>query len=355
VALSESVLEEASRYLRFVKTSGPNNIGGPCPFHNDGQEKRPSFYINTATGMFLCHSCGIKGSFPQFLKLMGASAAKIDLVLELARAEQIEKAPKAFDLRSQHYLSEGLLGILDYCPSDLVDAGFSKELLRKLDVGFDREALRITFPIRDLYGNLVGISGRTVTNAFPRYKVYKQDDIVRVAGGDQEARTKYHNYDIKNHNYFWNMHNVWPGVFFGNTDTLIIVEGYKACIWMMQCGIDNVVALQGARMSQVQEATLSKLDVRVILYLDNNKAGRTGTVDTGRRLNKQGKHVYVVEYPDDAEEGAQPDTYGTDETIASFDAALNLTKWRNRWNTQLRNDSRSDNVYIRMLRSEKKG
>lgn len=354
MALRDIILEESAKYLRFVKTSGPNNIGGPCPFHNEGMEKRPSFYININTGMFLCHSCGIKGSFQQFLKLLGASAEKVDLILSLAREEQVEKAPRAFNLRGQFYLSEGLLGVLDYCPKGLVKAGFDKQLLRKLDIGFDREGMRVTFPIRDLYGNLVGFSGRTVLDEFPRYSVYKEADIIRIAGGDQEAVAKYTGYDIKNHNYLWNMHNVWPGLFFGDLDTLIIVEGYKACTWMLQCGFENVVALQGARMSQVQEATLSKVDASIILYLDHNKAGRLGTLDTGRRLIQQGKRVYVVNYPDDAEEGAQPDTYDKEETLDSFDAAQHFTNWRKQWNTQLQKDSQRGAVYTPTSRREKR-
>jgi len=352
MALRDTIIAEAEKYLRFTKTSGPNNIGGPCPFHNEGMEKRPSFYINTNTGVFICHSCGIKGSFPQFLKLLGASADKVDLILSLSREEQVEKAPKAFSLRGQCYLSEGLLGVLDYCPKGLVRDGFDKQLLKKLDVGFDREGMRVTFPIRDLYGNLVGLSGRTVLDEFPRYKVYKERDIIRVAGGDREAETKYRGYDIKNHNYFWNMHNVWPGLFFGDLDTLIIVEGYKACTWLLQCGIENVVALQGAKMSQVQEATLSKVDVSILLYLDNNKAGRLGTLDTGKRLIQQGKHVHVVTYPDDAEEGAQPDTYDQEDTIASLDAAQHFTNWRQQWNTQLQRDSRLEVASTHTSRKE---
>jgi DNA primase len=339
MALSDVIIEEARKHLRFVKSSGPNNIGGPCPFHKGGMEKRPSFYINTQTGVWICHSCGRKGSFPQFLKELGASRAKVDLVMELAREEHVEKAPKAHDLHGHHFISEGLLGVLDFCPVSLVDDGFDPDLLQKLDVGFDKADMRVTYPIRDLYGNLVGISGRTVEhNVQPRYKVYKAADIIRVSGDDEDARAKYNGYDIKNHNYFWNMHNVWPGLFYGTTEALIIVEGYKACIWMLQCGVENVVALQGAIMSQVQEATLSKVDATIMLYLDNNKAGRRGTLDTGRRLIKQGKRVLVVTYPEQYEEGAQPDSLDKEETMASLSAAQHFTKWRATWNTHHNDD-----------------
>lgn len=84
MALADVIQESAQKYLRFVKPSGNNNIGGPCPFHKDGQEKTPSFYINLQNGLYFCHACGEKGTFAQFLKAMGESAQKIDLIIELS-------------------------------------------------------------------------------------------------------------------------------------------------------------------------------------------------------------------------------------------------------------------------------
>jgi DNA primase len=51
------------------KISGSDNISCRCPFHNDS---RPSFSISLETGLFICRSasCGLKGGFNKFYKLM---------------------------------------------------------------------------------------------------------------------------------------------------------------------------------------------------------------------------------------------------------------------------------------------
>lgn len=331
MALREAILDEAKKHLRYIRTSGEHNIGGPCPFHKSGEERRPSFYINLNNGLFYCHSCGVKGTFAQFLKLLGASAAKIDLILELSREERPKQPAKITNLKGQFFLKESLLGVFDFCPTRLVNDGFDPKLLRKLDVGFDKEAMRITFPIRDMFGNLVGISGRTVTDEFPRYKVYKASDLRRFVS--PEDAHYINNYDIKNHTFLWNMHNVFPSIFYGKLDTLIVVEGYKACIWLLQQGIDNTVALQGSRMSRAQEATINKTDCKIFILLDNNKAGKEGTLDTGSRLLRLGHEVFVCSYPDELGTGAQPDNLDQDEILASLDAAQPFVQWRQQWNT----------------------
>lgn len=330
--MRETVRRVAERYLRFVKMSGPNNIGGPCPFHKEGQEKNPSFYIHMDTGVFFCHSCHAKGTFIQFLRAMGTSPEEVDAVLELSRRQPRRVYDPSRDAygRGDIILNEALLGVFEYCPVSLVNDGFDERLLKKLEVGFDQEEQRITFPIRDLYGNLVGISGRTVVDDYPRYKVYKAPDLMRFAPDDPEVRARYERYDIKNHHFLWNMHNVWPQAFHGALDTVIVVEGYKACIWMLQQDIDNVVALQGSRMTMVQERILSSLGGTIMLFLDNNKAGREGSVDTGARLRRRGLEVLVCSYPEECDGQAQPDNLTKPDILGVLDAAEDWHYWRQR-------------------------
>ena len=329
--MRDLVYDTAKKHLRFVRMSGPNNIGGPCPFHKEGKEKDPSFYMNLENGLFFCHSCGAKGTFVQFLRRMGAPTALIDATIEIERRKPRRPRRKLASGIGEHVLNEGLLGVFQYLPKDLVKQGFDPKLLQKLEVGFDREAMRITFPIRDLLGNLVGISGRYVLTPDrdnPRYKVYKSDDIMRFAPDDPEVQARYRAYDIKSHNFLWNMHNIYPEAFFGDLDTVVVVEGYKACIWMIQQGIDNTVALQGSRMTVAQESLLSRLGRTVILFLDNNKAGLEGTLDAGRRLLKRGLRVLAVTYPRDCDESTQPDNLDQPDILGVLDAAQSWHNWR---------------------------
>ena len=66
--------------------------------------------------------------------------------------------------------------MFDKCPIALVEEEyFPEDLLQKLDVGFDSEHMRVTYPLREIDGTLIGISGRTVNYASPRYKVYDHE------------------------------------------------------------------------------------------------------------------------------------------------------------------------------------
>lgn len=350
--MRELVLEAARKYLRFVKTSGPRNVGGPCPFHKDGQEKKPSFYINTKNGLYFCHSCHASGTLSQFLKAMGESGEAVDLAFRMAKEAEPERENRLTEIaRGEHFLNEAILGVFQFCPVNLVDAGFDEKLLQKLEVGFDREEQRIIFPIRDLYGKLVGITGRTVIDDYPRYKVYKSPDLIQYAGDDPETEARYRAYDIKNHNFLWNMHNVYPRAFYGDLDTIVIVEGYKACIWMLQQGIDNTIALQGSRMTQAQVDILCRTNATCMLFLDANSAGQEGTFRTAKQLIRNGMDVLVCSYPQDMDESTQPDDLNQEEILAVLDTAQPFHNWRQLpWNTHLNDEHHLASELRRMSR-----
>lgn len=328
--MREAIYQAAKKHLRFVRMSGPNNIGGPCPFHKGGQEKKPSFYINLENGLFFCHTCKTSGTFPQFLRKMGAPSVQIDAILEAEASapKKYRPDPTKGAGYGEHFLNESILGVFQYCPTDLVRDGFDPKLLKHLEVGFDREEMRIIYPIRDLNGRLVGLTGRSVTGAPERYKVYKSKDIMRFAPDDAEVRARYERYDIKSHNFLWNGHNVYPLAFYGELDTVIVVEGYKACIWLLQNDIENVVALQGSSLTRAQERIFSRLGGTVILFLDNDKAGKEGMLSVGKRLLRYGLRILCVTYPEWVEGETQPDNLDQPALFGVLDAATDWHTWR---------------------------
>lgn len=329
--MRDVIYKEVERRLRYIKVSGPDDIGGPCPFHKGGTEEHPSFYINLNTGLFYCHACKERGTFVQFLKRFNAPASIIDAIIELGKREEKPKRKRKLSSGAgEHFLNESLLGVFQYCPTALVEEGFDEELLQKLDIGFDKLRMRITFPIRDLYGNLVGISGRSVTGEYPRYQVYKSKQLLEHAPDDPKVMARYRAYDIKNHDYIWNLHNVYPLAFFGDLDTVIVVEGYKACIWMLQQGFENVVALQGSSLTHAQSQLLGRLGVTIILFLDNDQAGKEGTYTAGWWLRRAGGRVLAITYPSWCEDDAQPDDLEQPDILGALDAAENWHYWRTR-------------------------
>src|SRR5208282_4476710 len=75
-------------------------------------------------------------------------------------------------------IPEHLLGIFDRVAPDkwAVEEGLDPILVKKFDVGVDLDHQRITFPLREMSGKLVGISGRDFTNqSAAKYKVYDKE------------------------------------------------------------------------------------------------------------------------------------------------------------------------------------
>ena len=94
--------------------------------------------------------------------------------------------------------------------------------------------------------------------------------------------------------------------------SVFLVEGFKACSWMLQCGYRDTVALMGSYLSDRQRQMLERLGVTVYLFLDNDDAGRKATYRVGNLL-KNAMHwkVRIVPYPP-GHFKTQPDYYPPD-------------------------------------------
>lgn len=317
------VMDIVAPYLKGrVKRSGRENIITLCPFHDDHS---PSFWLNINNGLWLCFSCGLRGSLKKFLKLVGLSNSAIDDAMEPVQAQlEVFRQREEHKRKSKFYgdpfkgdvlLPEALLGVYEFKPLMMVEDGFEPDLLRSLDIGYDRRLDRVTFPLRDLYGNLVGISGRaTLPGDEPRYKVYRgghSNDKGEYIVGDfgENFDEEYRNFEVDSHRFLWNSHNVYPSVLFDQRgwDPIIVVEGFKACIWLLQQGFPSTVALTGASISEDQCNLLVRMAGNpIILFLDNDEPGKAATRREGRRLQQSVNELWVANYPE-GYEGKSPD------------------------------------------------
>jgi DNA primase len=311
--MSSTILDIAHEHLRRVKPSGNENIMAVCPFHskaNGQDEKNPSFSMNIYSGLWYCHSCHCRGNLYTFLRDLGMPRADIEFHFKDALEEAAKWLPaKPYTMNpiepvKGEPLEESFLGLFDFCPQLLIDEGFSQEVLRKFDIGFDEKHMRITFPLRDLRGRLVGISGRSVNGTEPRYKVY---DWEYKDFGLPERRTE-------KRALLYNAHSILPQFALEHdpgSRYVVVVEGFKATLRVAQAGIHNVVALLGSYMANEQQWVIERLGCPVLLMLDNNDAGRRGQLDAGKRLVKSIPRLYVVGYstpqPSDLHLQAIPD------------------------------------------------
>lgn len=327
--MSDSVRGLCEQYLKDVKKSGPDNIMAICPFHRkaDGtEEKNGSFALNIRNGLWYCFSCHERGNLWTFLKMMGVSRVQAETlygyILNTLETTEGPRDPLRPINAADTPLEESFLGLFDGVPQTLVDTdaesgepGFPPELLRKYDIGVDAKHERITFPIRDWRGKLVGISGRALHPwQKPRYKVYTREYIEwGVPARELDKRC-----------IIWNAHNVFAQLQHEKDPELryvVVVEGFKACLRLIQHGFTNTVALLGSYMSDEQKQLIQRMGCEVYLMLDNDEAGIDGSISMGRLL-MESMTVRYVDYP-----AAQPSTLDKSAIEDAIIRAENFSVW----------------------------
>jgi len=274
-----------------------------CPFHQkDGRPERTgSLAFSIQTGQWFCHTCGEGGGMRKLLSKLclpeDTLSSKLFEELDVqgpAKGRFYLTDPR---IEARYRLPESVLGLFDThpgMPQAVLDWGFSYRTFRTFDLGYDKKHLRITFPLRDFQGNLVGFSGRALDDHPARYKVYKEREYGAwgITSTPLEEKGK----------IIWNYDRVASALMHVYDAPILVVEGFKACMWLVQLGFTNTVALLGSSMSEQQHALLERLGGTLYLFLDNDAAGKKKFA-IGERLANTGCSVRVPEYPT-----PQPDT-----------------------------------------------
>ena len=194
-----------------------------------------------------------------------------------------------------------------YDEKTLVDIG----LVNSVNGNFyDMFSRRITFPLWDKDGNIVGFSARVYRGEKNVSKYMNSRDSILFKKG--ETLYNYHNAkDIAK-----------------REKKIILVEGFMDAIRLSLSGVKNVVALQGTAMTKEQIELLKKLRVEVILCLDNDNAGLIATLNNGKELEDNNIPIAVVRLSGEKD----PDEYivanGKDAFIDNLNHALSYFEFK---------------------------
>lgn len=314
------IVDVISDYLD-LKQRGRNYVA-VCPFHDDHS---PSLVVSRERQMFTCFTCKTSGnvfsfvmkyenvSFPEAVQIV---AKKIGYTLkgDFSNFKEI-KYKKEFEIMdfTTKYYSNNInttsgINALKY----LEDRGITKDIIKEFNIGlaldkrddlynillkknysledlsdlglvnkinlnvYDTFINRIMIPIENLQGNVVGFTGR----------IYNGEEDTAKYLNTKETKI------FKKGSILFNYHNARNAI--RETKTVVVVEGNMDAITLSAKGIKNVVALMGVAMSQVQIDTLKKLNVPIILMLDNDAAGLDATLKNGELLRKAGIDTRVV-------------------------------------------------------------
>lgn len=178
------------------------NIQTNCPFHKNGQERKPSFGVNGEIDKCHCFSCGWAGTIEEMIsELYGyqdeGKFGKRWLVKRFNTVE-IETRPNIMegfngrnnitirnnndihrfkqhiqgDKSTEQYSGEITEEELDkyrYIHPYMYQRKMNDRVIEIFDVGYDKETECITFPIRDKNGNCLFIARRSVNTKFFSY------------------------------------------------------------------------------------------------------------------------------------------------------------------------------------------
>ena len=300
-----NIVDVINRFLP-LKKRGRNHIAC-CPFHG---EKTPSFTVSEELQIFKCFGCGKSGdvfTFVQEYERIDFREALVELAtiagIVLKKSEfdnkQDSRKKVLMDLNAQvekfyqymflsHPLGKNALdyvtkrGInlttikqfgLGYSPENpaitvnfLTKKGYKiADLIASGTFGqsqynsriYDRFQGRLTFPLSDYRGRILGFSGRLL----PTTK--NQDSGKYINSPETEI---YH----KSFNLF-GLHLAKD--FIRQLNAVIVTEGEFDMISPFQAGIKNIVAIKGTAFTEEQLQLLRRYTDTLILGLDSDFAG----------------------------------------------------------------------------------
>jgi DNA primase len=334
---------------------------GNCPFHD---ERTPSFKVNPRDKLYYCFGCEASGDVFRFVEekegLDFASAVEslaerygVELKRENEdpRAEErrrrkaklwelLERTAKFYE----RYLWEAPKA--EKARKYLESRGLGEEVLRRFGVGmapsawdqvltgsqragfkvdellaagliqkgrqgghYDRFRSRITFPIRDQRGRVLGFGARALSaDSKPKYLNSPEGELYR-----------------KSHTLYGIDRARGP---IAKARRAIVVEGYTDVLALHQAGIEEAVAIMGTAITPEQITMLAGLTESVVLALDADRAGadamiRAQKVAGGKSLELKVAAMPEGEDPADMLQGSTPDRF-----MELVDGAIDLPSFR---------------------------
>ena len=276
-----------NRFHQFRRNG--DNVQTSCPFHKNGQERKPSFGVNGEIDRCHCFSCSWSGTIEEMIsELYGyqdeGKFGKRWLIKRFNTVE-IETRPNILEnfggrknVRNSircdnitngtisNFITEEELDKYRYIHPYMSERGLTDEIIERFDIGYDRERKEITFPVRDIEGRCVFVAGRSTERKFFRLP----------QGLNKPLYQGYRFVD-------------------GSYKVAYITESFLNCLTCWKYD-KPAMALIGTG-NRKQYEILNKLPVReYILAFDPDEAGRKATERF--RKNVHGKIIKELVYPD---------------------------------------------------------
>lgn len=312
------IVEIIKSYIKLE--SHGKNYFGVCPFHDDHS---PSMSVSQDKQIYKCFVCGATGnvfnfvenylniSFLEAVKIVADKTGDTFVIHENKEDARLSKYYDIMNLATMFYQNNLRTQAGEEAKKYLHERGLNDEIIKDFSIGlalpqgdalyklltnkktnkkdmdelglvadgetgtYDLFRNRIIFPLKSPTGKVNGFSGR----------IY-----------NQESHSKYINTRetilFKKRENLYNYHLAAPVA--RQEKCIIICEGFMDAIRIYSVGIKNVVATMGTALAKEQIALLKKLNVKVIITMDNDNAGELATVALGQALMKENIDTGIV-------------------------------------------------------------
>lgn len=171
------------KQLFYKSTDTPNNYMICCPFHKNGQERKPSMGILKSDGTCHCFACGWVGSIQELVSNVfgyddlglygGKWLVKNFLTLQIEERKEIELDCSRSNISADNnksFVTPEELDSYRWTHPYWAKRGITDEnIIELFDLGYDKKTDCITFPIRDKDGNCLFVARRSVRTKYFNY------------------------------------------------------------------------------------------------------------------------------------------------------------------------------------------
>lgn len=328
------IVDVVSEYIP-LKPGGSGAFKANCPFHN---EKSPSFYVSRPRQSWHCFGCDQGGDLISFVMRMEGMefrealehlAQKTGVILPKFDGEKASQRKRLHEVNdvAMRFFRASLQNLptaeharaylakrgVDDLTADLFQIGYAPEswdaltialqskgvteselllagLVGKREKGtgvYDRFRNRLMFPIADVHGNIVGFTGRILTDSkeeakyvnTPETSVYRKSAVLY---GLDKAKGEIRRQDVA-----------------------VIVEGNMDVVGSHQFGVTHVVASSGTALTTEQLALLKRFTTNLAIAFDQDNAGNAATLRGLDLARAQDFNIKVITLPPEA--GKDPD------------------------------------------------
>lgn len=287
----------------MISTSGDEMICR-CPWHDD--KGKPNLYVNAQKGLFLCMSCGAKGR-------LGNDGVQVNgrcIVIPPLATADVRDRLRAITAKPEplKVYSEAWLRQFDVPTDYWTDRGLSQQSIDRFQLGFDPFGDRVTIPLRDERGRLLGVSKRTVIpDVKPKYL-----DPPRYPKG------RY-------------LFGAW---LIEDQTKVALVEGLVDTVSNWESRIPTL-GLMGSRLTRDQRKVLVRLGIqKVVTMTDNDKAGQDAIWQINEMLRGSGIQHFVGWYRPYWLNAHDPDGLTDQRRRKMYHSAVPFRAWKEAMQSQ---------------------